>query len=756
MAPKDNAEVRTQTAQGAHYGNASLRAADWHVSHSSSAGPILLHIPTSRLFSISPALADHLTADRGTDVGAAPRGRPMAEGDAARPLRRGAASRSRKSRGLKTTRPIEPAAGAAADLSAALAELESLCRPQPSAQSSQPAAAGDDTCATSTERVILSEAPAEGTARSEGSAPGERASSPRWANLTLFVTDQCNLRCAYCFESYRSLRETGRTITRETAAAALDFFFDRLYPDAEVYDLHLFGGEPLLAWDMVEWITLEARRRAEAKLVGQASRLPTTQSVDPSADSGNGPNRHPALSMSISTNAIGLTARQAAFLREHEFDVSVSFDGPAEVHDQFRKFPNGRGSFAAVQKGLAHLNVAQPPSAVSLAPPPAPRSPGEVGSAVSLRQPPYTSVAGRLHRGNTDVLKSFLAAYEATGGKQGIAFTLARLSPDHPLRLREDDVDQILDSYRKLVDFIIERTAKGEYGHLAALMIGNDYVGRFIPRLKARSRGSRRCGAGMSLFVVSTDGGVYPCRSLVGIDEYRLGDVEHGIERKRHEPWLHLTIEERHDCKTCWARYLCGGGCYAQAAIACGTPARPNPVECKYTRGLVELAMEFIARLSTEAPGKLDDALADVVFGLPEKHRVFVPAALQGQLGAPRIETVEIEPRVVAPGGTVRGRVAVRARRPLAAVTIYDSGFGSRALAPVSEPSDHWPQTLWFSGEERLDGNAPSGRYVVWAVALDETGALARAQTHMEVRRQDTPSSRASADPKSVIGAPSV
>ena len=99
---------------------------------------------------------------------------------------------------------------------------------------------------------------------------------------------------------------------------------------------------------------------------------------------------------------------------------------------------------------------------------------------------------------------------------------------------------------------------------------------------------------------------------------------------------------------------------------------------------------------------------------------------------------------------------AVRARRPLAAVTIYDSGFGSRALTPETKPSDHWPQTLWFSGEERLDGNAPSGRYVVWAVALDETGALARAQTHMEVRRQDTPSSRASADPKSVIGAPSV
>jgi len=260
----------------------------------------------------------------------------------------------------------------------------------------------------------------------------------------------------------------------------------------------------------------------------------------------------------------------------------------------------------------------------------------------------------------------------------------------------------------------------------------------------------------MSLFVVSTDGAVYPCRSLVGIDEYRLGDVERGIDPARHEPWLHLTIEERHDCKTCWARYLCGGGCYAQAAIACGAPARPNPVECRYTRGLMELAMELIARLETEAPGKLDDALADVVFSLPEKHRVFVPAALQAQLGAPRIEAIEIEPKVVVPGGTIRGRVAVRAGRPLVAVTIYDSGFGSRALAPESEPTDQWPQTLWFSGEERLDSDAPSGRYIVWAVALDETGALARAQGHMEVRLQGAPPPAASADLTSVTGAVSV
>ncbi|UCH33955.1 MAG: hypothetical protein JSV65_15550 [Armatimonadota bacterium] len=93
-------------------------------------------------------------------------------------------------------------------------------------------------------------------------------------------------------------------------------------------------------------------------------------------------------------------------------------------------------------------------------------------------------------------------------------------------------------------------------------------------------------------------------------------------------------------------------------------------------------------------PFRSASALEEVVLSLPEKHRVFVPQALQDQLGAPRIEAVEIEPRVVAPGGSVRSRVAVRARRPLAMVTMYDSGGGVRTLDAASATESDWPQTV--------------------------------------------------------------
>jgi len=64
MQKHRNAQMRSSRAQGAA-SHALLNAADLHVYRSPSAGPILLHIPTSRLFSVSPALADHLTGADG-------------------------------------------------------------------------------------------------------------------------------------------------------------------------------------------------------------------------------------------------------------------------------------------------------------------------------------------------------------------------------------------------------------------------------------------------------------------------------------------------------------------------------------------------------------------------------------------------------------------------------------------------------------------------------------------------------------------
>jgi len=395
-----------------------------------------------------------------------------------------------------------------------------------------------------------------------------------WANLTLLVTDRCNLRCHYCFEGYTA-RRPGRDITRETAAAALDCFFDVLFPHAEVYDLHLFGGEPLLAWEMVTWITHEAERRARTK-------------------------QRP-LYLSISTNAVGLTGEHVHFLREHDFDVSVSLDGPPDVHARFRPLVGGRGSFGAVQAGLGHLLAGRPP---------------------------YSSLCGRLHRGNQDAYRWFLAAYQAARGGHGVSLEPARLSPAHPLALGEEDIPAILRSYRSLADQVAARLLAGDDTYLGTLLQGNDYLARFAMRLVAREALQRRCGAGADDFIVATDGRLYACEALVGREGLELGDIRHGLMPDRHQPWLALDLGGRASCRSCWARYLCGGGCYACSLLAGKDLGSPEPLDCRYTRGLAELALEMYARLEAQSPGLLAAALARALARLPDKHRVFIPEKL--------------------------------------------------------------------------------------------------------------------------------
>jgi len=367
-----------------------LPSDQFHLLDTPSAGPVLMHIPTSRLFAISPALADHFRApssviSKGSREPAS--GPPEKSRSPSPPSKPGQAP-------VSLVEPREtgmPVPGLDPDLASALAELQALAAATPKREHPK--------------RSSLS--PEE--------ASRQALESVKWGDLTLFITDRCNQQCAYCFESYAPARREGRTISKETAGEALDFFFDRLFPNAEVYDLDLFGGEPLLAWDMVEWVTAEAQRRAERK--GKPVYL------------------------SISTNAIGLTRRHAEFFRKHEFDVNVSLDGPPEVHDRYRPMLGGGGSYAQAVRGLHHL--------------------------LEAGRPPYTSVAGRLHRGNTDVLAAFQAAYEVTEGKCGIGFKPARLGPKHPLALRARDMQALLVGYHSLSD-LPGGTAEGKRSRAAA------------------------------------------------------------------------------------------------------------------------------------------------------------------------------------------------------------------------------------------------------------------------------------------------
>jgi uncharacterized protein len=118
-------------------------------------------------------------------------------------------------------------------------------------------------------------------------------------------------------------------------------------------------------------------------------------------------------------------------------------------------------------------------------------------------------------------------------------------------------------------------------------------------------RGTHRpypCGAGAGYFGVSADGGMFACHRFVGDDVGAMGHVETGVDRARQRQWLEERLVDRQEpCRSCWARYLCGGGCHHEV-IARGRPA------CDFIRGWLEYCLQAYVRLSVLRPDYFGDA----------------------------------------------------------------------------------------------------------------------------------------------------
>lgn len=149
------------------------------------------------------------------------------------------------------------------------------------------------------------------------------------SNLTLEVTEKCNLRCKYCIyqQDNSSFRDFGNeNMAFETAKKSIDFFEEHSRERKEVY-IGFYGGEPLLNFDVIK------------KSVDYANSLIKDRKII----------------YSMTTNATLINRDIARFLVEKDFDILVSLDGPEDVHNENRVFNGGTGSFEATIRGIKLL-----------------------------------------------------------------------------------------------------------------------------------------------------------------------------------------------------------------------------------------------------------------------------------------------------------------------------------------------------------------------------------------------------------------
>lgn len=352
--------------------------------------------------------------------------------------------------------------------------------------------------------------------------------------LSLAVAQKCNLGCTYCYAEGGSFGEAARNMSADVALQAVD----RLFCDTTAGDrvsLSFLGGEPLVNRSVIQLATQAAVEKAKAKDV--------------------------AVSFSITTNGTLLTPEDGEFFERHGFAVTVSLDGIGSTHDALRSYKSGRGSYAEILRHIKPLLEMQ------------------ARMQVSAR---VTVTPDNLSLGET--LEEFLRL-----GFHSVGFSPMLASPNgrremNPAQLQEM-LSQMKSCGRRFAD---------------AVRTGRRYpFSNMVTAMQEIHRGTHRpypCGAGAGYFGVSADGELFACHRFVGNTAGSMGDLDSGVDPQKQHDWLQQRhVHFQKPCSTCWARYLCGGGCHHEV-INRGRPA------CDYIRGWLEFCLSVYVELVEECP----------------------------------------------------------------------------------------------------------------------------------------------------------
>ena len=115
------------------------------------------------------------------------------------------------------------------------------------------------------------------------------------------------------------------------------------------------------------------------------------------------------------------------------------------------------------------------------------------------------------------------------------------------------------------------------------------------------------CGAGLGLFSVSTEGGIYLCQRLTGEGKAAMGDIFNGFDETKVEKFRETVhLSSKPGCRKCWAQVICAGGCYHEALVREGELTAANLHYCDWIKRWIETGLKVYGRLQSENPEYLD------------------------------------------------------------------------------------------------------------------------------------------------------
>jgi uncharacterized protein len=364
--------------------------------------------------------------------------------------------------------------------------------------------------------------------------------------MVMNLTNQCNLSCQYCYEFGEDKVATPegkpKFMDFETASASVDYLFAQSEGRRGVH-ITFFGGETLMNFPLLKKVVDYANNKAAS----------LGRSID----------------FSLTTNATLLTPAIIDYLSANEIGVTVSMDGDKASHDKFRVFSNGKGSYDIVEPRVREL----------------------------IKQHKTRPIVARVTMTSQamDVLGTYRHLKNDLGFHE-IGFAPVTTSPNRLYSIDNPGLDSVLRQFGVLADEYLACALRGEHH-------GFSNVSDTLAELHQGVNKSHPCGAGLGLVGVGPSGDIAPCHRFVDSDAHTLGHVSTGIDRAKQNDFLTRGhIQAKTDCRSCFARPVCAGGCHHEAYVRYGDTGHPNLHYCDWIRGWTNTCLEIYGAIAAQNP----------------------------------------------------------------------------------------------------------------------------------------------------------
>ena len=354
--------------------------------------------------------------------------------------------------------------------------------------------------------------------------------------LCLHVAHTCNLNCSYCFASQGKYHGERAIMSFEVGKRALDFLVENSGTRRNL-EVDFFGGEPLMNWQVVK--DLVAYARSIEKDAGKNFRF------------------------TLTTNGVLLDDEVTEFCNREMHNVVLSLDGRKEVNDRFRVDVAGNGSYERIVPNFQRF--------------------------VAKRGDKSYYMRGTYTHYNTDFTNDLF--HMADLGFTELSMEPVVCAPGDPCALTEEDFPVLCEQYEILAKDMLRRWREGKpitfYHYMVDLKHG--------PCIYKRVTG---CGSGTEYMAVTPWGELFPCHQFVGDPKYSLGNIWDGVTNTAvQDEFRACNAYSRPDCKDCWARLYCSGGCAANSYHATGSIGGVYEYGCRLFKKRMECAIMLQAAM---------------------------------------------------------------------------------------------------------------------------------------------------------------